>query len=235
VEVRLDSEVEKLPSDRAVTLLGWENLFQSEILSALSGYDVAIDRAGVDIGQTEIRRENHSVVLTARHPQNKDLSLTWVASDLPKALPGLGRKLPHYHKYCYLAFEGQEPSNVVRGRWPVLDSPMTVFVPIEDGTREKVEMGRLAHREPLAVFPPVFSKRRMMETIRFLSSEELRGRGFGTEGLDQAAEFIAREFQEAGLKPAGDSDGSYFQRGEGKIDLLRVATLWPIQSITLTR
>ncbi len=216
VEVKLDAEVEKLPSDRAVTTLGWENLFRSEIVSALSGYDVAINQTGVRIGRTEIRRENHSVVLTARHPKNKNLSLTWLASDLPEALPGLGRKLPHYHKYSYLGFEGQEPANIVKGRWPVLHSPMTVFLPLKDGTIPKVKMGELAHREPLAVLPPVFSRSRMMEAIRFLSSDELGGRGFGTEGLEQAAEFIARKFQEAGLKPAGDVEGSYFQTLEGR-------------------
>ncbi len=216
VEVRLDTEVEKLPSDRAVTILGWENLFHHEIVSALSGYDVTIKQTGVRIGRTEIRRANHSVVLTARHPKNKDLSLMWLASDLPEALPGLGRKLPHYHKYSYLGFEGQEPANVAKGRWPVLDSPMTVFLALKDGTIPKVEMGGLAHREPLAILPPVFSKNRMMEAIRFLSSDELRGRGFGTEGLDQAADFIARKFQEAGLKPAGDVEGSYFQTWEAR-------------------
>ena len=216
VKVKLDAEVEKLPSDRAVTIFGWENLFRSEIVSALSGYDVTINQTGVRIGRTEIQRENHSVVLTASLPENKDLSLTWVASDLPEALPGLGRKLPHYHKYSYLGFEGQEPANIVKGRWPVLDSPMTVFLPLKDGTIPKVELGELAHREPLAIPPPGFSERRMMEAIRFLSSDELRGRGFGTEGLDQAAEFIARKFQEAGLKPAGDVEGSYFQIWEGR-------------------
>jgi len=54
---------------------------------------------------------------------------------------------------------------------------MTVYVPLEDGTLPEVEMGKQAQREPLAVLPPVFSKRRMIEAIRFLSSEELRGRG----------------------------------------------------------
>jgi hypothetical protein len=51
---------------------------------------------------------------------------------------------------------------------------MTVSLPLEDGRLPEVEMGKLAHREPLAVLPPVFSKMRMMEAIRFLSSEERR-------------------------------------------------------------
>jgi len=43
---------------------------------------------------------------------------------------------------------------------------MTVYVPLEDGTLPEVEMGKQAQREPLALLPPVFSKRRMMKAIR---------------------------------------------------------------------
>jgi len=46
----------------------------------------------------------------------------------------------------------------------------------------------------------------------------LAGRGLGTEGLDQAAEYIAEKFREAGLEPAGDEKGSYFQEWEEYIE-----------------
>lgn len=237
IEIRLDSEVKTLPSDRTVTILGWENLYGAEIFSALSEYDVNVDQTNVRIGRTVIQRRNHSVVLSARHPKNRDLSLTWAASDLPEALPGLGRKLPHYHKYSYLGFEGPEPSNVVKGRWPIIDSPMTVFLPSKDDTVSKVEIGKLPQRIPLASLPPVFSKKRMMGTVRHLSSDTLGGRGFGTQGLERAAEFIATKFQEAGLKPAGDSAESFFQtwkeRGgkpERKVALRNVVGVIPGKS-----
>ena len=234
VEVKLDTEVKLLPSDRAVILLGWQNHFLSEIASALSEYDVAIKQNELHIGPRKIQRHNHSVVLTARLPKNKDLSLTWVAADLPEALPGLGRKLPHYHKYSYLGFQGPEPTNIAKGRWPALDTPMTTFVAREDGATQRVERAKLTRREPLASLPVVFSKKRMLETVRFLSSEELRGRGLGTEELDRAARFIAGKFQEAGLKPAGDSEGSYFQTWEdqsgppeGRVNLRNVVGIIP--------
>ncbi len=158
VSVKLDSEVQKLPADRAVILCGWKNRFRSDMVSALSGYDVSINQERVSIGQTGIQRKDHAVVLTARHPSNKDLSITWIASDLPQALPGLGRKLPHYHKYSYLGFLGPEPVNVAKGRWPVLDSPMTVFLPRSDGMNAKIERGKQATRTPLATLEPGFFK-----------------------------------------------------------------------------
>lgn len=47
--------------------------------------------------------------------------------------------------------------------------------------------------------------------IRFLSSDLLEGRGTGARGGDVAAEYIATQFELAGLKPMGDN-GSYLQK-----------------------
>jgi aminopeptidase N len=160
VEVRLDSAVDALPRDRTVTIVGWENRYLEEFVSSTLSYGVALTKQSVRIGQTEVRLKDHSIVLTARHPKTRDLALLFVASDLADALPGLGRKLPHYHKYSYLAFEGQEPEIIVKGRWPVINSPMTVFLPNQNGAVLKVEMGKLARREPLATLAPVLSGRR---------------------------------------------------------------------------
>jgi hypothetical protein len=214
VEVMLDTDIKKLPSDRAVTILGWENRFLDSMVAALSGYDLAIARSSLRIGKTALTGENHSLVLTGRNPGKREMAMMFIATGLKKALPGLGRKLPHYHKYSYLVFEGDEPVNIVKGRWPVLGSPMTAFIPYADGTTPGKEMGALAPREPLAVLPPVFSKDRIIGTISYLAKPGLGGRGLGTEGLDRAADYIAERFKEAGLKPAGDGKGGYFQEWE---------------------
>jgi hypothetical protein len=41
---------------------------------------------------------------------------------------------------------------------------------------------------------------RLADDARYLASDELEGRGLGTEGLDLAADYIAERFREAGLK-----------------------------------
>ena len=46
--------------------------------------------------------------------------------------------------------------------------------------------------------------------VKFLASDELQGRGNGSEGLERAAEYIARRFREAGLEPSGTA-GTFFQ------------------------
>jgi hypothetical protein len=211
VEVKLDREIAKLPRDAAVMVLGWENRFLSVVAGALSGYDLDLGSQSVRIDKTTIDRRNHVFVITARLPENRDLALGLIAADLPGSLPGLARKLPHYHKYSYLAFEGEEPANVAKGRWPVVDSPLTVYVPGRNGKPARVEMGKLSSREPLMSLAPAFSKERMMETVRFLASDDLGGRGFGTPGLDKTADYIAGQFKDAGLLPAGDKEGSFFQ------------------------
>ena len=46
--------------------------------------------------------------------------------------------------------------------------------------------------------------------VTFLASDDLRGRGTGTEDERRAAIYIATEFQKAGLTPKGDN-GTYYQ------------------------
>ncbi len=56
--------------------------------------------------------------------------------------------------------------------------------------------------------------------VRFLAHDLLEGRGTGQRGGELAAEYIATQFAEYGLKPAGDH-GSYLQ----KVPLVGVTTL----------
>jgi Zn-dependent M28 family amino/carboxypeptidase len=56
--------------------------------------------------------------------------------------------------------------------------------------------------------------------VRFLAHDLLEGRGTGQRGGDIAAEYMATQFAEYGLKPAGDN-GSYFQ----KVPLVGITTL----------
>ena len=56
--------------------------------------------------------------------------------------------------------------------------------------------------------------------VRFLAHDLLEGRGTGQRGGDLAAEYIATQFAEYGLKPAGDH-GTYMQ----KVPLVGITTL----------
>ncbi len=67
-----------------------------------------------------------------------------------------------------------------------------------------------------------FDSEAYLEHVRYLASDELGGREPGSAGIELAAEYIARQFERFGLRPAG-SDGTYFQpftvrRGKKLVD-----------------
>jgi len=110
IEVKSDSEVKELPADRAVWVFGRENLFRKVIDQGIKDLDAEITANAVRFGKTTLPDENHSFVIAVRHLSNPNSVVVWLASTRGDALPGLGRKLPHYGKYSYLAFEGEEPA-----------------------------------------------------------------------------------------------------------------------------
>lgn len=186
VEVRDDADVTALPKDRSVWIFGKENRFAKDgpAVPGATGAGLA-------------------TVAVARHPDRPDLAIGYVAADRAAQVPGLGRKLPHYHKYSYLAFEGDEPTNVAKGRWPVAGSPMTVSL-VEGAIPERAALPK---RAPLASPPPAFSTDRIAAVVRALSSSEMDGRKPGTDGHAKASAFVERGLREAGLRVTVAADG----------------------------
>ncbi len=74
---------------------------------------------------------------------------------------------------------------------------------------------------------PKIDAAQIRETVKYLSSDELEGRGTGQMGGDTAADWIAAQFKSYGLKPAGGK-GSYFQ----DVPMVGVKTL-PTTSFSL--
>lgn len=67
-----------------------------------------------------------------------------------------------------------------------------------------------------AAVEETISAERILEHIKFLSSDELEGRGTGEPGGHEAAKYIAAAFAEAGLEAAGD-DGTFLQAFEAVV------------------
>jgi aminopeptidase N len=100
----------------------------------------------VRIAGTTLTSQTHSLAVLSRQPNAPDQALGWLAADSAAALPGLGRKLPHYGRYSYLGFTGEEPDNVLKGQWPVVNSPMSVRVVQDDGAPVTFSPASLAPR-----------------------------------------------------------------------------------------
>lgn len=213
LSVVADRDLTEIPTDAAVWIFGRENLFCPLDAADLKMQGAAIGADSVRLAGNDYSLARHAFAMTIRHPANEEQVLCWLGAGLPESLPGLGRKLPHYGKYSYLAFEGTEPTNVAKGQWPALDNPMAMTL-AGDGAPTAAEPTQpnasIPTRPPLADKPPVFDPADFRKHIEFLASDELKGRGAGSPELDRAADYVAHAFKANGLSPAGDG-GSYFQ------------------------
>jgi aminopeptidase N len=122
-DVRSDAQLFSLPPDRPIWILGRGNRFASAVVD---GRTVRADTASIAIDGTVVDLANHTAVIVRRHPSNPEKAIGFIVGDPLGALPGLGRKLPHYGRYSYLAFEGGEPVNTLKGEWRNSDSPLRV-------------------------------------------------------------------------------------------------------------
>ena len=219
LEILSDDQLKTLPEDRTVWIMGWQNRFADAALKALADRGVAYQSKQLKLDHKTYPQDSHAVVLTARQPSNPDKTLLWVASDHPKTIAELANKLPHYRKYSYLVFKGNDLANIDKGQWPVTQSPLTQWVKQKDGhVIRTAHTGITKPRRALAELPPVFSESRMMADIHHLAHESYKGRELGTPELDDAATYIAKQFQQIGLLPGGD-DNSYFQTWQQDVGL----------------
>jgi hypothetical protein len=202
IRIVSDADSHALPPHASVWLFGRRNRLVTPSLrrDVANAYQVTADAA--KIGNETLGFAGHSLVVVARHPGDVSKAVGWIVVDPIEAATGLGRKLPHYGKYSYLGFAGNEPTNVLKGEWRATDSPLRVVLGGASGPSPV-----FARRAPLSEIPLLLSKERMLGAVRFLADPAREGRGIGSAGLEQSADYIEREFTAAGLKPAGDNAG----------------------------
>ncbi len=200
-----DAQLDTLPEAQSLWLFGRDNQLLSRVLSGLS--DTGTHASGsVHLAGTPIPAGDHSFVAIYRHPANVDKAVGWLAL-AQGAAQSMAQKLPHYGKYSYLAFQGAGSENTLKGQWPVNDSPLAVDLSATDGD---LPAPQLQQRQALAELPAVFDQASLMQHVEYLAAEARQGRGVGTQGLDDAAEYIAAAFAAAGLQPGGQDD-TFFQ------------------------
>jgi hypothetical protein len=227
-EVKLEMEISDLPTDVTIWLLGKENKFLSDISESLKKYNSKIGVDTIKLNGKSISTINNSFFSAVSNPKNIEQVILFLSIDNEKSVPGLLRKLPHYGKYSYLAFEGDEPENFEKGQWSAIGSPL-VYNLSEDVVNKNIEYEA---REALAKLAPVFSSQRMIEHINYLASDEMKGRELGSPELEEAANYIAAKFLEYGLLPGSD-DGTFFQsfnktfHGKGNLDIKNVIGIIP--------
>ncbi|HMA76270.1 MAG TPA: M1 family aminopeptidase, partial [Candidatus Krumholzibacteriaceae bacterium] len=217
IEITDDCKVDELPPGRAVWIFGLDNSHRDFVKTALEKYDAEISEEAVKLGGMKFGSDSHSFVISVRHPRNPEISVVWLTVAESGAVGGLKRKLPHYGKYSYLVFEGDQPENVAKGKWETSDTGMEAEILWGAGYDKEDYTVKLPERKALASSAAPFSAERMKRDIEYLASDKLEGRGLGSDGIRKASIYIAERFEETGLLPAGD-DGTFFQTFEGVID-----------------
>ncbi|OYT15743.1 MAG: hypothetical protein B7C24_11430 [Bacteroidetes bacterium 4572_77] len=210
-EIVWDKDLKESPQETTAWIIGFENKFAPQIQQYLEEYNSGFNTDSLHFEKKDIIKQQHSFVATFSKKNDINKQDIWIAFDNPKAIDGLIRKLPHYGKYSYLAFQGDEPTNMAKGQWPLLSSPL-IKVFDESGRKISVKEKRSA----LATLKPVFSEQRMMKSVEYLASEELKGRGIATPEIDKAAAYIAQQFKDAGLQAINKD--SYYQEFEHRFD-----------------
>ncbi|MHB0959263.1 MAG: ChaN family lipoprotein [Pirellulaceae bacterium] len=209
VEVVLDSDMAAIPDDRSVWILGRENRHATDLIASNGVEQSGSVPGAVRLGDQTVPFANHSIVLIRRHPRVLDKAVGLLVVEPAAAFAGMARKLPHYGKYSYLAFEGDEPTNTVKGQWNDEGSPLVVD--LRENRPDALPPLLPEKRAALAELPPVFSGPNLAGHVHWLSAPEREGRGLGTEGLRQSAEYIAKQMADVGLQPGGDA-GTWYQR-----------------------
>lgn len=119
-----DAEIEEVPADESVWILGFENKFSTNELEA--SYASVFDNKTNE--QIKKLSQSGALVYAVPNPENAAQSVGFVGANSDEAIAALTRKLPHYGKYGYLGFEGKEATNVLKGSLPALGSPLEVIV-----------------------------------------------------------------------------------------------------------
>jgi aminopeptidase N len=208
----MDSALDILPSDHAVWVLGAGNKFAPLVSDALKPYGASLDAGAAPYPAAPAgTTTGRSLVAVARHPRNPDSVVVYVSASSEAAANALARKLPHYGKYSWLVFAGDEATNEGTGEWPAGETPLA---------RNLTSQGRsikLAQRKPLAEVTPQFDTTRMQADVAWLAAPQREGRGVGTSGLEAAADYIEERFARIGLVPFIEGErtaDSYSQRFE---------------------
>ena len=123
-----DNEIDAIPTDKAVWILGFENKY-SDFVNITEKYSSTLGSEKLET-LTNLKKEG-AIVYAVPNPNNVYHTVGFVGANNSDAINALSRKLLHYGKYGYLGFEGEGATNVLKGSLPALDSPMNYIIDAE--------------------------------------------------------------------------------------------------------
>jgi hypothetical protein len=141
-----DDEIRELPKTGAVWLFGWENHWRGALKDALRDLNVESSDSTMKLAGIVCSQQENALALVAALGNTP---VGWLAVPRADLMPVLARKLPHYSKYSYAAFAGEQLQNLAKGMWPQANSSLNRAV--DDGavTTEAATRGKLPPRPSL--------------------------------------------------------------------------------------
>ncbi len=124
IKIIWDNTIDSIPDNRMVWLFGRENLLAPEFIKTTAGMPLSLQPGSISINGTKLPTAENSFVVTGRKP----MTIGWLHGHSAGAIEGLARKLPHYGKYSYLAFTGDAPNNILKGKWPTTGSGLNIIL-----------------------------------------------------------------------------------------------------------
>ena len=152
-----------------VWVFGAGNKFAPVVADALKTYGASLDATGLRTPNATYEAAGRSLVAGVRHPHNPDSVVIYVSASSEAAADALARKLPHYGKYSWLVFAGDEATNEATGEWPVGDTPLA------RNLTPQARPIKLAPRKALAEVRPAFDIERMKADVEWLAAPSARG------------------------------------------------------------
>ncbi|MCD4735146.1 MAG: hypothetical protein K8R53_03820 [Bacteroidales bacterium] len=126
LRITLDEDLDQIPDNTCAWIIGYENKFTTK-------FDIQKDyHEAFDAGQTELFHtlaSEGSLVYTIPNPENNAITIGFLGTNVKQSVPGLTRLLTHYGKYSFRGFEGERPTNVLKGTFPAIDSPLFYSIP----------------------------------------------------------------------------------------------------------
>src|SRR3954452_25076367 len=91
------------------------------------------------------------------------------------------------------------------------EHPATPTAHAKHASPSQVALAPVASTRPTTSPAEYREAEQLKPILGYLASDELEGRGLQTEGINKAADFVAKQFKDTGLRPMPALDQSYFQ------------------------
>ena len=142
IDIEWDDDLSELP-DSDVWLFGRENRFSSDINTSLADRNIHLSKSDINWAGQSYSLDEYSLAVSINNGRNPTKqTIGQISSQTPETLKILARKLPHYGRYSYTLFQGDDVVNIAKEQWFADITPLVIK--LVEGDIPAFETPRLA-------------------------------------------------------------------------------------------